>query len=228
MPSILCIESAADVCSVALADTNNTNAPTAYKEVIEPNAHSKYLTSLIEEVLSDHKPDAVAVSMGPGSYTGLRIGASAAKGICYALDIPLIAIDTLEIVAYMIPSDQIKEGDIVIPMLDARRMEVYHAIMDHNLNFIQRSSPLILEEDSFKDLLDKGKVHFTGNGAAKFSEIMDHPNAIFHTLTPSLTAKGMVKSAIRAFKASDFVDVAYFEPAYLKPVMATKPKNKWF
>ncbi len=227
---ILCIETASEICSVALISGNEM---VMYKEVNEVNAHSRYLTVLIEQVLNESnikasQLSAVALSKGPGSYTGLRIGASVAKGICYAVDVPLIAIDTLTILARGLDKGDVNENDLIIPMLDARRMEVYYSVLDAGYNTLRPSEPAILEEKSFEDELKGSVVHFIGNGADKFMDICKNPNAVFHSEGPKLNAKGMIEPALNAFNMGQFEDHVYFEPAYLKPVMASKPKKKWF
>lgn len=229
MSTILCIETAAEICSVALiSDTG----PLMYKEVSEANVHSKYLTILIEQVFKESGTNpgelsAVAVSRGPGSYTGLRIGISVAKGICYGAGIPLVAIDTLSILVHGLEKDRVAAGEYIIPLMDARRMEVYCSVFNSRLGVIQTAAPHVLSSDSFIQYLDKDKVHFAGNGAAKFKGICDHPNAVWHLDKPFLSALSMQIPAFEAFNSGKFEDVAYFEPDYLKPVMAVKPKEKW-
>lgn len=225
MSNILCIETATTNCSVALS---------IYGEQVilcEDNdvkySHAERLHPYIEEALREAKINkndltAIAVSKGPGSYTGLRIGVSAAKGLCFALGIPLISIETLKSLAYRV---KVEKGDYIIPMLDARRMEVYSAVFDADYNQIRTTEAQILEEDSFLEYLDKGKVHFVGNGVAKFAEICKHPNAVFIENTlPS--AKQMCQLAEAKNSNKDYEDVAYFEPYYLKDFIAGTPKKK--
>jgi len=182
------------------------------------------LHSYIDEVLIKSKIkfsdlDAIAVSKGPGSYTGLRIGVSAAKGLCFAIDKPLISVATLEALAHQI---KIEEG-VIVPMLDARRMEVYSAIFDLNYKQIRDTQAQILEEQSFKDYLEEGKVYFIGNGVEKTKTLISHPNAIFvDNKLPS--ANEMSLLANNKYKKNDIEDVAYFEPYYLKDFIALKPK----
>ena len=179
MSIVLCLETATTNCSVALSINGEV---TALKEDYDVKySHAERLHTYIEEVLAFAKIkktqlSAVTVSKGPGSYTGLRIGVSAAKGLCYALDIPLLSIPTLDSLSHQV---QDKEAQYIIPMLDARRMDVYSAIytMDHTQ--LRDTQAQILEATSFAEYLDKGKTYFIGNGVAKFKEICQHPNAIF-------------------------------------------------
>ena len=173
--------------------------------------------------------DAVAVSKGPGSYTGLRIGVSTAKGICYAADLSLMAVDTLEAMAYgmkMKLGSQIAENDLLIPMIDARRMEVYAAIFDANLNKINDTAALVIDGNSFKDLRKDHHLWLFGDGAPKLSKLFENqPNiSIIDGFKPS--AAFMRPLAEKALKAQEFVDVAYFEPFYLKDFIAGKPHVK--
>lgn len=164
---------------------------------------------------------AVAISKGPGSYTGLRIGVSAAKGLCYSLDLPLISVPTLDSIARQIP---LKESEYAVPLLDARRMEVYSAVFDHNYNQERDTEAEIIDNTSFGDLLNKGVVYFAGDGAEKCRTIIQHENARFLTsIYPS--AKEMAVVSSYKFNKADFEDVAYFEPFYLKDFVAGKPKN---
>jgi tRNA threonylcarbamoyladenosine biosynthesis protein TsaB len=179
----------------------------------------------IEEVIiaSKIKPsqiDAIAVSKGPGSYTGLRIGVSAAKGLCYALNKPLISVATLQSLANQVT---INDG-IIVAMLDARRLEVYSAIFDKNHNKIRETKAQILDENSFKDYLEKGKVYFIGDGVEKTKTLIKHPNAIYiKDKLPS--AKEMSKLSYDKYKKNDIEDVAYFEPYYLKDFIGLKQNS---
>lgn len=219
--NLLLIESATNTCSVALSCDGKI---ISIKEINEPNRHAELLTVFCEEVVKEGKItfkdlDTVAVSKGPGSYTGLRIGVSAAKGICYALGKPLIAIGTLEAMAYgMIP--EAKEGDLLIPMIDARRMEVYCAIYDHMGNEIMEVAPIVLDENSFAAVTSqRSKVEcvlFSGDGMPKAKDLLSKiPNAIF-TSSGNCSAKNLLVPAEKKFLEKDFEDVAYFEPFYLK------------
>ena len=228
---ILCLETATPVCSVALNDSCCT---LALRETEGQNAHSEKITNFIHEVMEtvaiDYKQlDAVAVSKGPGSYTGLRIGVSTAKGICYAADLPLMAIDTLEAMAYGMKEkldSQIAENDLLIPMIDARRMEVYAAIFDASLNKIEDTAALVIDENTFEDLRKNHHLWLFGDGAPKLSKLFENqPNiSVIDGFKPS--ASYMRTLAEKALRNHDFVDVAYFEPFYLKDFIAGKPHVK--
>lgn len=224
MAIILNLETATTNCSVALA---KNGATIAIKEHDTPNySHSEQLHVFIQEVLKEgevsiNELDAIAVSKGPGSYTGLRIGVSAAKGLCFSLDIPLISIPTLESLANNANSS---EFDFVIPLLDARRMEVYSAVFDSNLNEIRETRAEIVDENSFSAYTAKGNTLLLGNGAAKCSEVLNHPNFDFDIQAKASSEK-MAQLSFRKFKKNDFEDVAYFEPYYLKDfILQTKKK----
>ena len=228
---ILCLETATPVCSVAL---NSACCTLAMRETEGQNAHSEKITNFIREVMEEAKIDypqldAVAVSQGPGSYTGLRIGVSTAKGICYAADLPLMAIDTLEAMAYGMKDklgSQIGPNDLLIPMIDARRMEVYASVFDANLNKINDTAALVIEENSFEDLRKDHRLWLFGDGAPKLSKLFENqPNIhIINGFKPS--AAYMKVLAERALQQQRFVDVAYFEPFYLKDFIAGKPHVK--
>ena len=228
---ILCLETATPVCSVAL---NESCCTIALRETEGQNAHSEKITNFIREVMEigrvDYKQlDAVAVSQGPGSYTGLRIGVSTAKGICYAADLPLMAIDTLEAMAYgmkMKFGSQIAENDLLIPMIDARRMEVYASVFDAQLNKINDTAALVIEENTFEDLSKDHRLWLFGDGAPKLSKLFENqPNInIVDGFKPS--AAFMLPLAEKALRNQNFVDVAYFEPFYLKDFIAGKPHVK--
>lgn len=165
--------------------------------------------------------EAVAVSKGPGSYTGLRIGVSAAKGLCFALDIPLIAVGTLDVLAH---SAVAKKNGSIVPLLDARRMEVYSAVFDHTFLQIRETKAEIISADSFGEELSRGEVVFLGDGAKKVKEILTHKNAVFiENSFPS--AKTMSFLSEEKFKQKDFENLAYFEPFYLKDFVAGRPKK---
>lgn len=216
MGLILCLETATKNCSVALSENGSV---IAFKELAtEGYSHAENLHIFIGEVIKQASKklsdlDAIAVSKGPGSYTGLRIGVSAAKGLCYSLDIPLISIETLDILA-----QQVKEKTSIIPMLDARRMEVYSAIYDDSKKRIRKTEAQILDENSFKEHLSKVKTTFIGDGASKFKSICSHPNASF-IITALPSAKEMAILVKEKFNINDIEDVAYFEPYYLKDFM---------
>jgi len=221
---ILNIETATKNCSVSLSYKGEI---LAIKELNDGNySHSENLHVFIEEVLrskskSFEEIDAIAVSKGPGSFTGLRIGVSTAKGLCFSLDKPLISISTLDSLANAI----VVENDaIIVSLLDARRMEVYSAVYDGNYNQIREVKAEIINSNSFKEFLEKGKVYFLGDGAEKCKELIKHKNAIFLVdYFPS--AKQMTKLSYDKYKKNDIEDVAYFEPYYLKDFMITKKQN---
>ena len=204
------------------------------RETEGQNAHSEKITNFIREVMEEAKIDypqldAVAVSQGPGSYTGLRIGVSTAKGICYAADLPLMAIDTLEAMAYGMKDklgSQIGSDDFLVPMIDARRMEVYASVFDANLNRINDTAALVIDENSFEDLRKDHRLWLFGDGAPKLSKLFENqPNInIIDGFKPS--AAYMKVLAERALQQQQFVDVAYFEPFYLKDFIAGKPHVK--
>lgn len=220
---ILNIETSTKNCSVSVA---KNGVLLALKEVNNGNySHAEKLHPYIEDVLAEamitfKDLKAIAVGKGPGSFTGLRIGISAAKGLCFALNIPLIAIDSLNILAHSI---NINKG-FIIPLLDARRMEVYTAVYDLTYKKIEVIQAKIIDEDSFKEYLNIDKAYFIGDGVEKFKHICSHKNAIFqNALLPS--AKEMVKLSYLKYKKSDIEDVAYFEPFYLKDFLVTKSKK---
>ncbi|PCH51891.1 MAG: tRNA (adenosine(37)-N6)-threonylcarbamoyltransferase complex dimerization subunit type 1 TsaB [Flavobacteriaceae bacterium] len=223
MAFILNIETATKNCSVSISKNGET---IVLKELNSGEySHAEKLHEFIKQVadetgieLSELK--AVAVSKGPGSYTGLRIGVSAAKGLCFALDIPLIAIDTLQALAL---STLISEG-LIIPLLDARRMEVYSAVFNSENEIKREVKAEIISEDSFITYLNEQKVYFVGDGVEKCKGILTHKNAIFiDDKLPS--ANEMSKLSFEKFKKNDIEDVAYFEPFYLKDFVAIKPKK---
>ena len=223
MAYILNIETSTTNCSVSLSFEGET---LVLKEDYDNNySHAERLHVYIDEVLkqADIKSsqlDAIAVSKGPGSYTGLRIGVSAAKGLCFALGKPLIAISTLEALTHQVKT---KEG-IIIPMLDARRLEVYSAVFDNGYNRLRETQAQVLNEDSFKSYLEESKVTFIGNGVLKTKELINHKNAIFiDGKLPS--ANEMSQLAYSKYKKNDIEDVAYFEPYYLKDFVALKSKT---
>lgn len=228
---ILCLETATPVCSVAL---NEGCCTLSLRETEGQNAHSEKITNFIREVMEttgvDYRQlDAVAVSKGPGSYTGLRIGVSTAKGVCYAADLPLMAIDTLEAMAYGMKEKlggQLSENDLLIPMIDARRMEVYAAIFDAELNKIEDTAALVIEEHSYENLRKDHRLWLFGDGAPKLGKLFEG-QANIHVIDgfkPSATFMRLL--ADKALRERDFVDVAYFEPFYLKDFIAGKPHVK--
>ena len=233
MPIILSIETSTNVCSVALSE----NEKLLFSEVeYTANSHAALLTSLIERMMKQTELnmnviDAVAVSSGPGSYTGLRIGVSTAKGICYALGKPLIAINSLRVLAQqaiIAKCETLDYPDILLcPMIDARRMEVYSTLFDNELNQTEDIKAEIIDSSSYSSILEKRKIVFVGNGSGKCKDIIQHPNAVFQDDVYPL-ASAMALSAYTAFTKKQFEDVAYFEPFYLKDFIATVAKNKVF
>ena len=189
-------------------------------------SHGENLHVFIEDAVHEAKIsfldiDAVAVSKGPGSFTGLRIGVSAAKGLCFSLDKPLIAVNTLASLASAI---EVREHEYIIPLLDARRMEVYCAVFDHSHEEIRETRAEVIDESSFSNFLSKGKVYFLGDGSEKCKQILAHKNAVFlDGYLPS--AKEMVALSFEKYKKSDIEDVAYFEPFYLKDFLITPKKS---
>lgn len=230
MGLLLNIETATTVCSVALA---RDGVLLAIKEQNGDYSHAENITLFIEDVCKQAKIslkdiDAVAVSKGPGSYTGLRIGVSTAKGLCYSLDKPLISVNTLEALAdsFWNSGVELQDSDLLCPMLDARRMEVYCAIFDLNGNVVEETAAVIIDENSFSQLLTTNKIYFFGDGAAKCKEVFSkNPNAIFID-NFVCSAKGMITPADAAFENETFEDVAYFEPFYLKDFVAGKKKGE--
>ena len=213
MATILCLETATTNCSVALSINGSVVA--IEEDSNKLYSHAEKLHAFIEKVcdeasVSIQELDAIAVSMGPGSYTGLRIGVSAAKGLCFALEIPLISISTLESLASQISA----ETKFVVPMLDARRMEVYAAVFSDNKQ-VRKTMAEIIVSDSFLEYLEQDAVTFVGSGVEKFKSVCNHSNAVFvENKLPS--ACQMAKLAEAKYKISDTEDVAYFEPYYLK------------
>mgnify|MGYP004443701507 CR=1 FL=1 len=215
---ILSIETAEEGCSAALGIGGRLYGS---KGISTPRAQAAQLAVLVDDLfksagIAPSECDAVAVSSGPGSYTGLRVGVSTAKGLCFGLSKPLIAVSTLDLLMetgreY---SEYESDTDFIIPMIDARRMEVYSAVYDASGKELEAPQAVILEPDSFTNYLDRGKVIFNGSGARKFKEIQHHPNALFLPTQPD--AVYMVKLAEAAFNKGKFADTAYFEPFYLK------------
>ena len=226
MATILHIETATEVCSAALS----VDGKLVLEKVSDVGqSHSTLLGVFVEEIMIEVrkqglKLDAVSVSSGPGSYTGLRIGVSQAKGLSYGLDIPLIAIPTHRAMAAQL-QHVVDQDSLLCPMIDARRMEVYATFFNHQLDVVRETSADIIDADSYNDLLEKHEVIFFGNGAAKCKETLTHPNARFVDDIKPL-ASAMIAAADEAFEQGRFEDVAYFEPFYLKEFVATVPKNK--
>ena len=230
---ILCLETATPSCSVALVHNGEV---LACEEDPKGQNHSEKITLFIDSVMkkagiSYDQLDAVAVSMGPGSYTGLRIGVSTAKGICYAVSKPLIAVETLEAMAYggsaVISSECSERRNLLlIPAIDARRMEVYAAIFDENVNKIKDTEAVIIDENSFADLKKDHHLYLFGDGADKCAEIFADDDKITVIKDFYCSAKYMNTIAQQKFNNSEFVDVAYFEPFYLKDFVPGTPTVK--
>ncbi|WP_127845878.1 tRNA (adenosine(37)-N6)-threonylcarbamoyltransferase complex dimerization subunit type 1 TsaB [Psychroflexus aestuariivivens] len=214
MSRILCLETSTTNCSVCIGESNQILALKEFNSV--EYSHAEKLHSFIDDVCKENhivleSLDAISVSKGPGSYTGLRIGVSAAKGLAFALDKPLISVPTLLVLAKQI---EIESG-LIVPMLDARRMEVYSEIYTSDFEIYRSIEAEILDKDSYSEELQNHQVHFIGSGVEKFESICRNPNAIFYkTKLPS--AQEQYFAAQRKFDLNDFEDVAYFEPYYLK------------
>ena len=226
MCTLVTIETSTPVCSCALSRDGKI---VINKENYEGRSHASLVGLFVHEIMEfvraqDIQLDAIAISSGPGSYTGLRIGVSEAKGLSYGLGIPMIAIPTAHIMASMMRK-KVDEEMLLCPMIDARRMEVYATFFDRSLQLIRETSADIVDENSYNDLLEKQKILFFGNGAEKCRSIITHPHALFADDIHPL-ASGMVPLAEEAFEKKLFVDIAYFEPFYLKEFVATIPKNK--
>lgn len=232
---ILHIETATDICSVALSEGDRQ---ISLVESGQERSHARLLNPFIRRALNEagHTPkqlDGIAVSKGPGSYTGLRIGVSTAKGLAYALEIPLLASGTLENMAHgaMAHPDVIRLADshgerlLLCPMLDARRMEVYAGFYTLDQTVFRQVSADIIDESSYRDILDTHPVCFFGNGSGKCREILQHPQAQFiENIHPS--ASYMIDPILKRYASKQIEDVAYFEPFYLKDFIATTPRNK--
>jgi tRNA threonylcarbamoyladenosine biosynthesis protein TsaB len=222
MAIILNIETATTNCSVSIAKEGILLGSKEYNSA--EYSHAEQLHVFIEDTLKEAalslaQINAIAVSKGPGSYTGLRIGVSAAKGLCFALDIPLISVATLKSIAQQVKED---EADFIIPVLDARRMEVYSCVFDKALNEVRETKAEIIDEHSFEVFTAKGKIILIGSGAEKCKEFLQHhPNVVFKKdAVPS--AKDMALLSYKKFKANKFESVAYFEPFYLKDFILQK------
>lgn len=230
MERLILIETSTALCSAALAEDG---VITSYRESSAPKAHASLTAVFIQEMLEEKgltiaDCDAVCVSKGPGSYTGLRVGVSTAKGLCFGSGKPLIAISTLDI---LVAQAQIPDNlKYIVPMVDARRMEVYAAVYEiagqagNDVRQITETAPAIIDENSYSDILERGKVLFIGDGAGKCADVIKHPNATFLQCWPKASA--MLEPAMKAYKEKRFEDVAYFEPFYLKEFVATVSKKK--
>lgn len=227
MSCILHIETSTEACSVAVSEDGLVEFK---QEDLQGPSHAVQLGVFVDEALSfvdSHAMplDAVAVSCGPGSYTGLRIGVSMAKGICYGRNLPLIALPTLEVMCVpVLLQQELPEDALLCPMIDARRMEVYAAIYDRALHVVREIGADIVDETTYLNFLEEHPVYFFGNGASKCKEKIVHPNAHFIDDIRPL-ARWMFPLAEKANVNKDFKDVAYFEPFYLKEFVASKPKK---
>lgn len=228
---IICLETSTSLCSVALCDSEGI---VALKESGENKSHASQLTVFIEELLSEaglkaRDLEAVAVSKGPGSYTGLRIGVSTAKGIAYAASLPLIGIETTLLMFHGIGEDirrkyKTDETSLFVPMLDARRMEVYYSILTAEGKTVKEISAEIIDENSFMDIPDNVRMLIFGDGALKCRKVLSRNNLEFATEF-RISAAYMYKPALKAFREHHFEDIAYFEPFYLKDFITSSPKK---
>lgn len=230
MFKIILIETSTAACSVAICSEGRI---LAHRESATARDQAARTAPFVKEVLdecglSTADCDAVCVSAGPGSYTGLRVGVSSAKGLCFAADKPLIAVGTLDILAYQAIRDHLlPQGcKYIVPMIDARRMEVYTATFDCNAKRLDEVEALIVEPGRYDALLDEGPVLFIGDGAGKCSDALKHPNAFFVQTCPCATA--MAVPAEKAFNEGKFENTAYYEPFYLKQFQATVSRKKLF
>ncbi len=224
--AILLIDTSTSSCSIALAVDTNVLAE---KYIASGQAHAATVAGFVKEVLAASQiktVKAVAVSEGPGSYTGLRIGASLAKGLAFGWDVPLIAIPTLDILAQDAALQSEFQGGQIRPMIDARRMEVYTALYDSDVLPHSETQSLIIDEHSFADELSNGAVYFVGDANAKVKTIIKHPNAVFLDTVCSPRALPMARLASRRLELGETADLAYWQPFYLKPYEAIIAKNK--
>jgi tRNA threonylcarbamoyladenosine biosynthesis protein TsaB len=231
MENIILIETSTALCSTALVENG---VLTSYRESSAPKAHASLTAVFIQEMLDERgltlaDCDAVCVSKGPGSYTGLRVGVSTAKGLCFGSGKPLIAVGTLDTLVAQ-AAEEIAAGEgqayrYIIPMIDARRMEVYTAVFENGRQ-ITETAPVIVDENSFAEYLEQGPCLFIGDGAGKCADVIKHPNAHFCQCWPKASA--MLVPALEAYRSGRLEDVAYFEPFYLKEFVATVSKKKLF
>ena len=235
---LLCIETSTEMCSVAIYDVEK-EVMEGEKSLVEARMQSAMLVPMIDALFAEtsHTIDeccAVAVSEGPGSYTGLRVGVSTAKGLCFGLKVPLIAVSTMDILCCQAQTsdggDIVSGGDAaytgakyIVPMIDARRMEVYQAVYKSDGERISQISPKILDSASYSDFLSEAHVLFVGNGCMKFKDVLKEGNAFFLPVNPAASA--MALKAAKKFASKEFEDVAYFEPFYLKEFVAGVTKK---
>ncbi len=213
MALLLNIDTAMDTASVCLSDNEKVIRLTINNN---PKDHAAWLHTAIRNVIKEtyfsiSDLDAVAISIGPGSYTGLRIGLAAAKGLCFVLKIPLICINTLEMMAHAAPIGNV---DLICPLIDARRMEVFTAFYNNSLKVVVKPFATILDKDSFADLLSSNRIIFCGNGSKNLQNILSHTNAIFDDCTAN--ASNLLHLSSTSFREKEFADLAYVEPFYLK------------
>jgi tRNA threonylcarbamoyladenosine biosynthesis protein TsaB len=226
-PQLLFLETATEVCSVALSKGDNIIASVSSHK---GNSHTEHLFPFIEQVFAERgskisELEGVVLSIGPGSYTGLRIGASAAKGICYALNIPLIGISTLQNIVFgAIQKQKKKQKLLYCPMIDARRMEVFTALFNESGEIITEVENKIIDTNSFSNELEKALICFCGNGMPKCVPFLQHPNARFSDAP--LDASNMLLPALEKYKNKQFEDIAYFEPYYFKEYVAKRSQVK--
>lgn len=240
MERIILIETSTALCSTAMVEDGKI---VCYRESSENRAHASLTAVFIDEMLKERgcslkECSAVCISEGPGSYTGLRVGVSTAKGLCFGAGIPLLSVGTLEILVNQALQKHVPEGSqrerdedkltfkYIVPMIDARRMEVYTAIFEGNGTRVTDTEAKIIDGDSFSDILAEGPVLFIGDGATKCTDTLTHPNAHFIQTCPK--ASSMLEPAEREFNERHFRDVAYFEPFYLKEFVATTSKKHLF
>ncbi|TXE05773.1 tRNA (adenosine(37)-N6)-threonylcarbamoyltransferase complex dimerization subunit type 1 TsaB [Algoriphagus aquimarinus] len=226
MAIILSLETSTTICSIAL---HQNGVLIGEKSLDVPGAHSEKLMGMIATLLDEcqitiGQINAVAVSEGPGSYTGLRIGVSVAKGLAFAGDIPLISVRTMKALSYGAKSlINNKETGLIVAMLDARRMEVYREVFDQDLNSVRKLDSEVIDEESYSDLLDKGKVYFVGDALEKVSKVIHQANAVFLDIKISAEYVGVL--AFEKFQKGEFADLAYFVPNYLKEFKALQSKK---
>lgn len=224
MSKILSIETSIAVCSIAIHDNGQL---LALMELFQDNIHGSKLVPSIKSLMDQSglglkDLDAIAVSQGPGSYTGLRIGVATAKGLAFAHDLPLIAVDSLDALGRQL-AHQVEEDSCIVPMIDARRMEVYMKILDHSGQTLVDLKPEVLDANSFNEYLSRGKVYFLGNANEKTSVVLKSTNAIFVNKLNSATSVGEI--AFEKYELGLMEDIAYFEPNYLKEFMVLKSKK---
>jgi tRNA threonylcarbamoyladenosine biosynthesis protein TsaB len=213
MAIILNIDTAVETASICLA---RESMPIKFAENRNQSDHAAWLHPALQKLAIDagigiHEIDAIAISIGPGSYTGLRVGLAAAKGMCFALDIPLIAVNTLKMMAYTTRNEA---ADLFCPLIDARRMEVFTAVYDRNFTELIDPKAMIIDSNSFDSILSSHKVLFSGNGSGKVKKLISHPNALFSNSEANAT--NMVELSAQYYREENFSDIAYAEPCYIK------------